>query len=57
MLLLGSVARATNRHTNKHKLVTHNLGDISKVSVQVRVVLPVLVHVVTHSYLAHLPYL
>ena len=28
-----------------------------RVSVQVRVVLPVLVHVVTHSYLAHLPYL
>ena len=33
------------------------LWPISKVSVQVRVVLPVLVHVVTHSYLAHLPYL
>ena len=53
--------RAHNKHLPITPLtltyVNLKAGISMEVSVQVRVVLPVLVHVVTHSYLAHLPYL
>ena len=46
------MARAIQQQTDKHKLVTHNLGDISKVRRSVHVLLLRVMH--TTSYLTYI---
>ena len=49
---LGPVTNTNQIQTDKHKLVTHNLGDISKVRRSVHVLLLRVMH--TTSYLTYI---